>query len=180
MVSGGMLGIAAGMVVLSRAGVDTGFGLVAIALALIGLSIALTMIPALDAILGALPAGETGAGSALTRAIQNIGASLGVAVMGSILNSAYQSHLSGQLAGLPAAAQVAAQTSVAVAAAVSRHLPGPLGERLLRAAETAYSQGMSEVLVATAGLLVVGAVLMALFLPARAAQLEPTAEVAVA
>jgi MFS family permease len=180
MVSGGMLGIAAGMLVLSRAGVDTGFGLVAIALALIGLSIALTMIPALDAILGALPAGETGAGSALTRAIQNVGASLGVAVMGSILNSAYQSHLSGQLAGLPAAAQVAAQTSVAVAAAVSRHLPGPLGERLLRAAETAYSQGMSEVLVATAGLLVVGAVLMALFLPARAAQLEPTAEVAVA
>jgi hypothetical protein len=39
---------------------------------------------------------------------------------------------------------------------------------------------MSEVLVATAGLLVVGAVLMALFLPARAARLEPTAEVAVA
>jgi EmrB/QacA subfamily drug resistance transporter len=180
MVSGGMLGIAAGMLILSRAGVNSGFALVAVALAVIGLAIALTMIPALDAILGALPAGETGAGSALTRAIQNVGASLGVAVMGSILNSAYQSHLSGQLAGLPAAAQVAAQTSVAVAAAVSRHLPGPLGERLLRAAETAYSQGMSEVLVATAGLLVVGAVLMALFLPARAAQLEPTAEVAVA
>ena len=168
MVSGGMLGIGAGMLLLSRAGVDSGFGLVAIALAVIGLSIAFTMIPALDAILGALPAGETGAGSALTRAIQNVGASLGVAVMGSILNTAYQSHLSGQLAGLPAAAQSAAQTSVAVAAAVARHLPGPLGERLLRAAETAYAQGMSEVLVATAGLLVVGAILMALFLPARA------------
>ena len=169
MVSGGLLGIAAGMLLLSRAGVDTGFGLVAIALAVIGLSIALTMIPALDAILGALPAGETGAGSALTRAIQNVGASLGVAVMGSILSTAYQSHLSGQLAGLPAAAQSAAQISVAVAAAVARHLPAPLGDRLLRSAETAYAQGMSEVLVATAGLLVVGAVLMALFLPARAA-----------
>jgi Na+/melibiose symporter-like transporter len=169
MVSGGLLGIAAGMLLLSRAGVDTGFGLVAIALAVIGLSIAFTMIPALDAILGALPAGETGAGSALTRAIQNVGASLGVAVMGSILNSAYQAHLSGQLAGLPAAARSAAETSVAVAAAVGRHLPGPLGDRLLRSAETAYAQGMSEVLVATAGLLVVGAILMALFLPARAA-----------
>jgi EmrB/QacA subfamily drug resistance transporter len=169
MVSGGLVGIAAGMLLLSRAGVDTGFGLVAVALAVIGLSIAFTMIPALDAILGALPAGETGAGSALTRAIQNVGASLGVAVMGSILNSAYQAHLSWQLAGLPAAARSAAETSVAVAAAVARHLPGPLGDRLLRSAETAYAQGMSEVLVATAGLLVVGAVLMALFLPARAA-----------
>jgi EmrB/QacA subfamily drug resistance transporter len=180
MVSAGMLGIAAGMLILSRAGVDSGFGLVAIALAVIGLSIALTMIPALDAILGALREGETGAGSALTRAIQNVGASLGVAVMGSILNSAYQAHLSGQLAGFPAAARTAAATSVAVAASVAHHLPPPLGGQLLRAAETAYSQGMSEVLVATAGLLVLGAVLMALFLPARATRVESTAEVAVA
>ena len=180
MVSGGMLGIAAGMLLLSRADVDSGFGLVAIALAIIGMSIALTMIPALDAILGALPAGETGAGSALTRAIQNVGASLGVAVMGSILNSAYQAHLSGQLDGFPAAARTAAQTSVAVAAAVARHLPASLGNQLLRSAETAYSQGMSEVLLVTAGLLVVGALSMALFLPAREAQAELGAEVAVA
>ncbi|GAC1678650.1 MAG: hypothetical protein PVS3B2_20940 [Candidatus Dormibacteraceae bacterium] len=180
MVTSGMLGIAAGMLILSRAGVDTGFGLVAVALAVIGLSIAFTMIPALDAILGALREGETGAGSALTRAIQNVGASLGVAVMGSILNSAYQAHLSGQLAGFPAAARSAAETSVAVAAAVARHLPSPLGDRLLRSAETAYSRGMSEVLVATAGLLVAGAALMALFLPARATRVEPAAEVAVA
>jgi DHA2 family multidrug resistance protein-like MFS transporter len=180
MVSGGMLGIAAGMLVLSRAGVDTGFGPVALALAVIGLSIAFTMIPALDAILGALPAGETGAGSALTRAIQNVGASLGVAVMGSILNSSYQTHLNGQLAGLPATARAAAETSVAVAAAVAHHLPAPSGDQLLRAAETAYSQGMSEVLVATAGLLVVGAALMALFLPARANRVEPSAQVAAA
>jgi hypothetical protein len=36
---------------------------------------------------------------------------------------------------------------------------------------------MSEVLVATAGLLVVGAILMALFLPARATQQEEPAKV---
>jgi hypothetical protein len=180
MVTGGMLGIGAGMVLLSRAGVDTGFGLVGIALAVIGVSIALTMIPALDAILGALRAGETGAGSALTRAIQNVGASLGVAVMGSILSSSYQAHLSGQLSGFPPAARTAAETSVAVAAAVARHLPAPLGDRLLRLAETAYSQGMGEVLLATAGLMLVGAVLMALFLPARATRVEPSAEVAAA
>jgi DHA2 family multidrug resistance protein-like MFS transporter len=172
MVAGGMLGVAAGMLLLSRAGVDTGFGFVAIALAVIGLSIAFTMIPALDAILTALPAGETGAGTALTRAIQNVGASLGVAVMGSILNSAYQAHLSGQLDGLPAAVRSAARISVAVAAAVAHHLPAPLGGPLLRAADVAYAQGMSDVLVVTAGLMVVGAALMALFLPARAPRVE--------
>jgi Na+/melibiose symporter-like transporter len=168
MVTSGLLGNAVGMVILSQAGADTGYTLVAIALAVIGLSIALAMIPALNAILGALPVGETGAGSALTRAIQNVGASFGVAVMGSILNGAYQAQVSGHLAGLPARVQSAAQTSVSVAAAVAQHLPGPAGAQLLRVADEAYSHGMSEVLLVTAGFTVVGAVLMALFLPARA------------
>jgi hypothetical protein len=167
MVSCGLLGNAVGMLILSQAGVDTGYTLVAVALAVIGLSIALAMIPALDAILGAIPAGETGAGSALTRAIQNVGASFGVAVMGSILNSAYQARVGSQVAGLPARVQAAVQTSVAVAAAVAQHLPAPIGARVLRVADEAYSEGMAEVLLVTAGLTVAGAVLIALLLPAR-------------
>jgi hypothetical protein len=133
----------------------------------IGLSIAFTMIPSLDAILGSLPAGETGAGSALTRTLQNIGSSFGVAIMGSILNGAYQAGLVGHLTGLPAHVQTAAQSSVAVAAAIARHLPSPLGAQLLRAAQDAYSQGMSEVMLVSAAMMIAGAILMALFLPAR-------------
>jgi hypothetical protein len=166
-VAGGMLGCAIGMIILSRVGVETGYGLVAVSLAIIGLSIAFTMIPSLDAILGSLPAGETGAGSALTRTLQNIGSSFGVAIMGSILNSAYKSGLSGHLNGLPAQVQAAAQSSVAVAAATAHHLPGAVGAQLLRAAQDAYSQGMSEVMVVSAAMMIGGAVLMALFLPAR-------------
>jgi len=176
LVAGGMLGNAVGMFILSRVGVDTGYEQVAIALAVIGLSIAFTMVPALDAILGSLPPGETGAGSALTRTLQNIGSSFGVAVMGSILNGAYQAGLSGHLTGLPAQVQAAAQSSVAVGAAVAGHLPGPLGANLLRAAQDAYSQGMSEVMLVSAAMMVGGAVLMALFLPARAPQMEEPAE----
>jgi Na+/melibiose symporter-like transporter len=168
MVACGLLGNAGGMLILSRAGVDTGYTLVAIALAVIGLSIALAMIPAVDAILGALPASETGAGSALTRAIQNVGASFGVAVMGSVLNNAYQAQITGSLAGLPAQVRAAAQTSVAVAAAVAHHLPSPIGANLLRAADLAYSLGMADVLLVTAGLTVAGALVMALFMPSRA------------
>jgi len=171
-VAGGMLGCAIGMIILSRVGVDTGYGMVALSLAIIGLSIAFTMIPSLDAILGSLPAGETGAGSALTRTLQNIGSSFGVAVMGSILNSAYKAGLNGRLDGLPAQVQAAAQSSVAVAAAIAHHLPGPLGAQLLRAAQDAYSQGMSEVMLVSAGMMVGGAVLMALFLPARSVEIE--------
>jgi hypothetical protein len=137
------------------------------------------MIPALDAILGALPAGETGAGSALTRTLQNVGSSFGVAVMGSILNSAYRTGLDGHLAGLPARAQSAAESGVAVAAAIAHQLPPPLGGQLLRAAELAYAQGMSEVMLVTAGFTLAGALLMALFLPARAAGVDTRARVEV-
>jgi Na+/melibiose symporter-like transporter len=176
MVAGGMLGNAIGMAILSRVGADTGYGLVAVSLAIIGISIAFTMVPALDAILGSLPSGETGAGSALTRTLQNIGSSFGVAIMGSILNAAYKTQLSTQLAGLPSQVQSAAESSVAVAAALAQHIPGPAGEHLLRAAQDAYSQGMSEVMLVSAGMMIAGAVLMALFLPARAESHLPAAE----
>jgi EmrB/QacA subfamily drug resistance transporter len=175
-VSLGFVGNAVGMFLLSRVTSDTGYGYVALGLGVMGISIALAMIPSLDAILGALPAGETGAGSALTRAIQNVAASFGVAIMGSMLNSAYQSHLAPNLAGLPPAVQSAAQSSVAVAAAVAGHLPGPLGYRLLRAAADAYSLAMGDVLLVTAGVTLVCAVTMAILLPSRASRARETAE----
>jgi DHA2 family multidrug resistance protein-like MFS transporter len=173
MASAGLLGSAVSMVILSRVTAGSGYGPVAVGLAVMGFSIALAMIPSLDAILGALPAGETGGGSALTRTLQNIGASLGVAIMGSILNNAYQGRLHGQLTGLPAGLQSAAESSVAVAAAIAHRLPAGVGERILHAAQVAYVAGMSDVLMVTAGLMVFGAILMAAFLPARA---DPAAE----
>jgi len=168
MATAGLLGGAGAMLLLSRATADSGYGIVAAALALLGVSIAMAMIPSLDAILGSLGEGETGGGSALTRTLQNVGASLGVAVMGSVLNSAYQANLAGRLTGLPAGVQSAVSSSVAVAAAVAHHLPGPIGTQVLRAAQDAYVHGMSEVLVITAGMTFVGALFIAAFMPARA------------
>jgi MFS transporter, DHA2 family, multidrug resistance protein len=158
--------------VLSRAGVDTGYGMVAAALAVVGLGMGFAMPPALDAVMSALPPAQTGVGSALTRTLQQIGASFGVAVLGSILNNAYRSELSGHLGGMPARVRDAAQAGVAVAATVAQHLPAPLGRPLLRAAQDAYVNGMAEVLLVSAGLMIAVAVLVALFLPSRAAAAE--------
>jgi len=172
MASAGLLIGGVAMIVLSRATVDGGYTIVAIGLAILGLGVVLAMIPSLDAILGALPEGETGSGSALTRTLQNVAGSLGVAVMGSILNSAYQAHLAGRLIGVPVGVQSAIKSSVAVAAAVAHHLPAPLGAGVLRAAQEAYVGGMSDVLVVSAVVMAFGAILMAVFLPARAARIE--------
>jgi EmrB/QacA subfamily drug resistance transporter len=78
-VAGGLLVTGAGLVLLSRVGAETGYGLIAAPLAVIGLGMGLAMPPAVDAILGALPPAQTGAGTALSRTLQQIGASFGAA-----------------------------------------------------------------------------------------------------
>jgi MFS transporter, DHA2 family, multidrug resistance protein len=167
-VAAGLLVTAAGMVLLSRAGAETGYGLVGSALAVMGLGMGMALPTALDAILGALPPAQAGAGNGLTRSLQQVAASLGVAILGSILNSVYQTSLSVHLAGLPAQVREAAQSNVAGAAAAARHLPGPLALPLLRAAHDAYASGMAGVLLVSAGMMVAAAVLVGLFLSGRA------------
>jgi hypothetical protein len=124
---------------------------------------------ALDAVLGALPPAQAGAGTALSRTLQQIGASFGVAILGSTLNNGFRSDMTGHLAGLPVQVRAAGLSGVAGATAAAHHLPGPVGQPLIRAADDAYARGMAEVLLVAAGLMVAGAVLVALFLPARAA-----------
>jgi fucose permease len=188
-IAAGLLVTAGGFVIFSRVGAESGYGLVALALAVIGVGIGTTMPPSLDAILAALPASQMGAGNALTRTLQNIAASFGAAIMGSILNSAYRSSLEPHLAGLPARVREIAEGSVAGAAVVAHHLPPAVGRPLLKAAFDAYAGGMSEVWLICAGLVVVMAVLAARFMPAKgpvvegeeaAGRSDPMAEVAVA
>lgn len=162
----GLLICAAGMALLSVVEADSGFGLVAVALPVIGIGNALAMFAALNVILGVLPESQMGAGTALTRTLQQIGSSFGVAIMGSILNNAYRADLSGQLTGLPGRLKDIAEGSVAGATLIAGGLPAPLGPALVQAAHDAYTVGMTDVLRVSAGVMVAGAVLIGTFMPA--------------
>ncbi len=167
MITAGLLISGVGLVLFAQAGADTGYGLVAAALALIGLGIGTAMPPALDTVLSAVPSTQTGGGTALTRTIQNIGASFGVAILGSILNGAYRADLGSHLWGLPAPLRDAVQGSVAGAHAIGSQLPSPLGAPLIHTADDAYAHGMSVVLLISAAMMVAGAIVIALFMPSR-------------
>lgn len=168
-VAGGLIVTGAAMVLLSRAGTDTGYGLVAAAISLGGLGVGTAMPPAVDAMLSTLPQVQTGVAMGLVSTLRQIGAAFGIAILGSILNSGYRDSLSGHLAGLPAHLQSAAEGSVAAAAAVAQHLNGPASGSLLRNAYQAYASGMSVVMLVCAGVTICGGLLVAVFLPARAA-----------
>lgn len=167
----------AGLALMSLVGASSGYGLLLLALPVIGVGNAFAMFTAFNVILDVLPQSQTGAGTALTRTLGQLGSSFGVAIMGSLLNSAYRAELAGHLTRLPAQLRDVAEGSVAGAALIAGHLPAPLGTPVLVAAQDAYSTGMSYVLRVSAGVMVVAALLVATFMPerAQAAGQEPAA-----
>ena len=121
----------------------------------------------MDAVLGELPPDQAGSGTALTMTLRQVGAALGVAVLGSVLADAYTGRL--DLAGLATPAAQAAHDSVSGAVAVAAQL----GDAALAAqAQAAYVHAMAVVLVVCAGVAVLGAVLVAAAMPARSAEAD--------
>ena len=107
------------MQILSRADMDSGYGLVATALVVMGFGLAIAMTPATEAIMGTLPKEKAGAGSAMNDVLRELGATLGVAVLGSILASKYAGGIDASTDRLPAEAADASVDSVDGAHAVA-------------------------------------------------------------
>jgi MFS transporter, DHA2 family, multidrug resistance protein len=155
----GMLISAAGLAVLWRAPAGGGYGVPALALAVFGAGLGLSLPVSGTVVLAVLPASRAGAGTALNRALQRLAVCLAPAILGSALNGAYRARL----AGLPPAATA----SVAAAHAVARRLPATAGRTLVSAANHAYVRGMTEVALISAAVLAVGALLVLRFLAGR-------------
>ncbi|QDY76802.1 DHA2 family efflux MFS transporter permease subunit [Streptomyces qinzhouensis] len=169
-VAAGMVLWAAGLALLATVDADTDFVVTGTALAVMGAALGFTMPTALEAILGSLPAHQVGAGSALANSMRQIGASVGVAVLGSALNSTYRDEMADQLpAALPEQARTVAEDHVAGALQVAERLPVEQGAVLADAARNAFVAGMSAVALICAGLAAVTAVLVVALLPGRAA-----------
>jgi hypothetical protein len=84
-----------------------------------------------------------------------------------MLNSVYQNNLGPQAAALPSATRDIAQGSIAGAVAVAARLPALAAAPIASAAKAAYTSGMTDVMLVCAGLLVITALLIAIFLPSR-------------
>src|SRR6266508_1269978 len=170
-VAGGLLVIAGGLAVGALTTVDSGYGFAALWLSIVGAGVGLTLAPAMDAVLGELPPERAGSGTALTMTLRQVGGALGVALLGSISAAAYTDRL--HLAGLPGPVAEAARDSIAGAVVVAARLGSPA---LLADARGAYVHAMSVVLLVCVAITVLGGVLAARFLPARAVSLEPAGE----
>ena len=167
MVTVGFAVMAAALAVGAFTTITSGTGFAAAWFAVTGLGLGTAMPSAMNAALGALSADRSGAGSALITAMRQVGATIGVAVLGTILNSAYRSHLA--LTGLPAPISSAAKSSVAAGVAVAHALRSA---PLLESVRTAFVHGMDIMLWTCGGIALVSAVLAAAFLPGRSGQVS--------
>jgi hypothetical protein len=82
--------MAAGLALGAFTNVTSGTGFAAAWFALTALGLGVAMPSAMNAALGALSADRSGAGSALITAMRQVGATIGVAVLGTVLNNVYQ------------------------------------------------------------------------------------------
>jgi MFS transporter, DHA2 family, multidrug resistance protein len=139
-------------------------GFMATWFALTGLGLGLAMPTMLNAALSALSPERSGSGSALLSAGRQVGATIGVAVLGTVIATVYQSHL--RLPGLPASAAAAARSSLAygVKIATSAHAAS-----LLHNVRGAYTSGLDVMLWICAGIAIAAAILAALFIPGNEA-----------
>jgi EmrB/QacA subfamily drug resistance transporter len=126
---------------------------------------ALSMSPMTAAIMSAVPSRRAGAGSAMNDATRELGAALGIAVMGSIAATQYTSHLRHVTASLPASTRHAAQTSLADALDAANKLPKGAGHALTVGAQNAFIDGIHLAVVIGALLAALAAVIVVRNLP---------------
>jgi EmrB/QacA subfamily drug resistance transporter len=161
----GMLLIALGFFLFTRLDLATPVWYCWIALAPLMTGISMAMSPMTAAIMSAVPESRAGAGSAMNDATRELGAALGIAVLGSVAATRFSSSLHDALGAAPAAARDTAQTSLASALQIAEQLPARVGAELATSAQHAFTDGIHLASSVGVVLSLVAALLTYRFLP---------------
>ncbi len=151
----GMLLTALGTIGLSLVGVDSSYVIVGGSLFVMGVGGGMVMPSATTSIMSTLPLAKAGVGSAVNDTTREVGAALGVAVMGSVLTSQYSSAIKDVAAALPEEVRELVLAGLGRALIVAGRAPN--GAALAEEAKTSFIDGMQVSLWVAAGLLLVGA-----------------------
>jgi MFS transporter, DHA2 family, multidrug resistance protein len=125
------------------------------------------MAPAGESIMSVLPPEQAGAGSAINDTVQELGGSLGIAIIGSIVATSFRHGLAAS--NLPAPVQHAAGTSIAAADAIAAHA-GPFGPHLLSVAHDSFTTAVTTGFTVAGAIALAAALVTAAALPRRQAK----------
>ncbi|MFE3430963.1 MFS transporter [Streptomyces sp. NPDC059171] len=165
MVGWGFVLTASSVLVLTAMGQHDRPALLTAAFVLLGFGLQTTLFGAYESMLSDAPPERAGGAAAIGETSYQLGAGLGIALLGSVMNAAYAPGLASlREKGVPARAASEASHSLGEAYQVAAQLGGPMGDLLRSTARHAFIGGLHLTLVVSAGLLLLGA-LAALRLP---------------
>lgn len=164
---------AAGYLSLVLLEADGGAGVVVFAMVFVGIGIAAASVVGSNVVLAAAPARRAGAASAMSETAFELGAALGIALLGSVLTTTYRRSITLPEGLSPDQADRAAAT-MAGAVDVASQVPDTTAAAVRGAAEQAFTSGIQATGVVGAVLLATGAVAAGLALRGGAA--TPVAE----
>jgi DHA2 family multidrug resistance protein-like MFS transporter len=151
-VSGGLAAVGLALAALTVIGQHTGYPLLGAALLVVGVGAGFSFTVTADVILSSVPKEQAGSASAVSETAYELGAALGIALLGSIVTGVYRGFTGP--AGTPAAAHESLGGAVQAASGLPAHTAGAL----LDAARQSFVDGLTlasgvgaAVLLAAAG-----------------------------
>jgi len=163
-VSGGLAAVGLALGALTLLSPHTGYPLLGTALLVVGIGAGFSFTVTADVILSSVPKEQAGAASAVSETAYELGAALGIALLGSIVTGVYASFTG------PAGAPATAHESLGGAVESAAGLPADAAAALLDSARTAFVDGLT--LAAGAGALVLLATAAAAWFLLRGQRLE--------
>ncbi|MCX4760692.1 MFS transporter [Streptomyces sp. NBC_01275] len=151
-VAGGLAAIGLALAVLTLIDQNTGYPLLGGALLLVGVGAGFSFTVTADVILSSVPKEQAGAASAVSETAYELGAALGIAVLGSIVTGVYRDFTG------PTGTPQGAHESLGGAVEAASRLPAETGETLLSSARAAFVDGLTIATGAGAAVLLATAV----------------------
>lgn len=169
----GLLTQVIGYILFTQLDPGTGMAMVIASFVITYPGVAPSMALTTDLVVSSVPPHKAGGAAGLATTANDLGISLGVAVIGSVGIAAYRTQIDGALPeSLPPEAAAAASDSIDGALASATQLPGALGEQLVAAAQQASTSGLNTAAIVSAVVTSVAAIIAA----TRLRHVRPTGE----
>jgi DHA2 family multidrug resistance protein-like MFS transporter len=139
-VAGGLAAVGLSLAVLTMLTGSTGYPLLGAALLIVGAGAGFSFTVTADVILSSVPKEQAGAASAVSETAYELGAALGIALLGSIVTGVYRGFTAPD--GTPTDVAAAAHESLGGAVEASASLPPARAEALVTAAQEAFTEGL--------------------------------------
>ncbi|MBZ3902470.1 MFS transporter [Streptomyces griseiscabiei] len=166
-VAGGLAAIGLALALLTVVDRSTGYPLIGAALLIVGIGAGFSFTVTADVILSSVPKEQAGAASAVSETAYELGAALGIAVLGSIVTGVYRDFTA------PAGTPEGAYESLGGAVDAAGGMPSDTAQALLSSARESFVDGLT--IAAGAGAAVLFATSVAAWFMLRGQRLESAA-----